>query len=52
MKITLDTVLNQGAEEANQDNGNYLVETDRQKEGYQTKLWRDHYHLSVAPTRR
>lgn len=26
------------------------AETDRQKEGYQTKLWRE--HLIVTPTRR
>lgn len=50
MKTTLDTLLSQGAEEAKRDNRSYFVETDRQKKGCRTKLWRDHF--SVAPTRR
>lgn len=50
MKTALDILLNQKAEEANQNSSSYSVETDRQKEGCLTKLWRD--HLNVAPTRR
>lgn len=43
MRAVLDIPSQWEAEEANQNSGSCFVETDRQKEGCLTKLWRERF---------